>query len=292
MAADTESVFSCVACCGPLSFFGRTQGYEYQRCTACGTLQLIPPPSREDLDRAYASEYATANHISPDPAQYYELSRTYCSAALRVLKDYGVQGRIAEVGAGWGGLSQLLLANGFEYDGVEPSEQMASYCRNQGLPVVRGDIMALPGHGYAALVLTNVFEHLVEHEHWLSHANEILQPGGLFVTAQPTAHFARLAAQVFRLGRLNAPLPQLHQEFCPPWHAVLFSLKGMEQLAARHGFELISIRPMPQGRDPGLTGILQRILERVNNLGWLVLRVRWPLVIGHIFIFRKICAQA
>jgi hypothetical protein len=34
---------------------------------------------------------------------------------------------------------------------------------------------------------------------------------------------------------------------------------------------------------------VQRVFERVNRAGWFVFGVRWPLIIGHLFVFKKVC---
>jgi len=278
---------ACVACGGALSLFGWRAGYPYFRCASCGTLQLAPLPSKDELAQAYASTYASAAHIDADPEACRRLSRTYYRALLKVLKKRKVAGRVAEVGSGWGGLCTLLIAKGFQCEGVEPSEKMAAYCQAQGLPVRQGDIALLPQDTYAALVLASVFEHLVDHDAWLAQARARLKSGGLIVSAQPTARFLTFMAQVLRLGSLRLPLPQLHQGFCPPWHTVLFSIEGMRRIAERNGFDLIEVRRYPQGRAQGLTGIVQRLLDAANCVGWLAMRERWPLVIGHIFVLKK-----
>ncbi len=285
---DPESIFAapCTACGGPLSHFGRRGRYVYGRCERCGGLQLCPLPGREELSRAYAEEYASAAHIDPDPETCRRLSRPYYLAVLQALRAHGITGPVAEIGCGWGGFCDMLLENGFRVSGVEPSEEMAGHCRERGLPVRRGGLEALEGR-HAVLVMVSVFEHLVEHDAWLELARERLAPGGFLVTSQPTARFAVFMARLRRLGRRNAELPRLHQVFCPPWHTVLFSIGGMRALLDRHGFDLVEVRRTPQGRGSGLTGAVQRVLDRVNTAGWALMRERWPLVTSHIFVFKK-----
>ncbi len=276
----------CVACGGPLGLFGRRGAYSYYRCRRCGSVQLSPLPDREELSRAYAEEYASSAHINPDPETCRRLSRPYYLAVLQALRAHGITGPVAEIGCGWGGLCDLLLESGFKMSGVEPSEGMAAHCLERGLPVRRGGLEALEGR-HAALVMVSVFEHVVGHDAWLDLARERLEPGGYLVTSQPTARFAVVMAQIHRLGRRGGELPQLHQIFCPPWHTVLFSIDGMRLLMERHGFSLEEVRRTPQGREPGLTGALQRVLDLVNSAGWRLMRERWPLVTSHIFVFKK-----
>jgi SAM-dependent methyltransferase len=240
------------------------------------------------LEKAYAAEYAAVGHYQPDPDVCYRSARSYYQSILKTLKDYGVKGLILDYGAGWGGLVELLVKNGFNCEGLEISHDMVAYCQKRGLKVESGDITALTGKRFDALVLCTVFEHLVGHEDFLTRANQLLQKEGLLFTLQPTAPFANFAGKMFRLGNLKAPLPGLFQVFCPPWHTVFFSFDGMQGLMSRYGFKLIDIRPSPQGRWGGLMTPLQFLLESINRVGWALFRGRWPLVIAHTFVFRKV----
>ena len=281
---------SCVACGGHLSLFGRRLNYEYHRCGACGTIQLVPLPGEVELAQAYASQYATERHYEEDPDLCRTSASTYYQSIMQVLKDCEISGLVLDYGAGWGGLCEMLTENGFLCQGLEISEDMVAYCQRRGLPVQRGDLAALgeAEGGVSALVLCAVFEHLVNHDAWLTRANRLLEDNGVLVTLQPTASFADFMGRLSRLGNIDKPLPRLHQVFCPPWHAVFFSLEGMTELASRNGFELLEIRPAPQGRVSGLIGLAQICLELVNRVGWYLAGRRWPLLIAHIFVLRKV----
>jgi cyclopropane fatty-acyl-phospholipid synthase-like methyltransferase len=246
-------------------------------------------PSAAELARAYAAEYATAAHYEGDAELCRMSARPYYQSIVRALKDHRAEGLVVDYGAGWGGLCELLIAEGFRTQGVEPSDMMAAHCQKKALPVQHGDLSALQNMDgqVGALALNTVFEHLVEHDAWLTHAHHLLTPRGLFVTLQPTAPFANFMGRVVRFGNLRAPLPALHQVFCPPWHTVLFSLDGLKQLMAKHGFELLEVRPAPQGRVRGVMGLAQVTLEAVNRAGWKTMGRAWPLLTAHTFVFRK-----
>jgi len=257
----------------------------------CHTLQLVPLPNKTELDEAYQSEYYSTGPLESDPEAWADESRPRHQAVVNLLKDYAVTGKVLDYGTGWGGQCELLAENGFEYLGLELSENMAAYCKKRGLSVHYGDIADIRETDFAALVMTCVFEHLIDHEEWLGHAKRLLCPGGLLISIQPSALFAGFMGLMLRLGSKRLPLPDLYNTFCPPWHTVLFSVRGMTTLAARNGFELIEIRPAPQGTATGLKGAAQKSLQAINRFGWLILGLRWPLVTGHIFVFRKTDAQ-
>lgn len=277
----------CVACGGELSFFGPRLQYAYMRCRVCGSIQLHPMPDEAELIRSYEEEYASALHYEKDPVLCKKASRTYYESITNALRDYAVQGPILDYGTGWGGLCSTLIGKGFTCSGVEMSRQMAAYCTSRGLPVRWGGMESIRGQVFSAFVLCTVFEHLVDPDRWLTEANSLLAPDGFIFSVQPTALFANLVGRTLRLGNPYAPLPQLGLVFCPPWHTVFFSFRGMEVLARRNGFELLEIRPAPQGRQGGLAGLAQLGLEMLNRFGWRLVGRQWPLMIAHLFVLRK-----
>lgn len=277
----------CIACGGELRFFGPRDAYAYFECTRCDTIQLTPVPSGEELARAYREDYARAEHITSDPQRSRASTRTLHDALVNALKRHGARGRVLDYGAGWGGLVLRLRDADFDPIGYDLSQDMVKFCQAEGLPMYFGDIDAVAERDFDAMVLSSVFEHLNAPDAWLRAARERLKPGGLFVTTQPTAPFARTVGTILRLGLRRVPLPGLHRIFFPPWHIALYSLEGMRQVGERAGFECLEIVGAPQQRDPGFTGWVQRVLETFNRAGWALMKLRWPFFTGHIFVFRK-----
>jgi len=277
----------CVACGGELRLFGEREGYSYHVCERCGTLQLVPMPDERELALLYENNYSQASHYEEDPITCTRAARPYYESIRDVLLNYRISGPVLDCGSGWGGLCRLLIESGFDCRGVEPSARMADYCLSQGLPVLHGGLERLDGTRFSAIVLCTVFEHLTSHLLWLEKARSLISPGGFLITLQPTARFACAMGRIARLGKQDASLPRLHQVFCPPWHTAFFSFQGMKKLTGIAGFEAIEVRPAPQGRSGGVVGMMQWMLEKINNLGWLISGIRWPLIIAHTFILKR-----
>lgn len=278
---------SCVACLAELAAFGVRERFAYHRCVRCGSLQLVPLPTPGELAEAYRTQYASAGHCRSRSEDALGAGQPYFDAIAGALEAHHVDGPVLEVGSGWGGLAETLIRRGVAYEGIDLSEEMVAACQSRGLPIRYCDLADAEAKPHAAVVLSAVFEHLVEHDAWLAHARNQLAPGGLFVSMQPTAHFAAFAGGLLR-NPFTKELPQLHQVFCPPWHTVLFSIEGMKTLMARNGFEFVEVRRGPQAKGPGMTGVLQRVVEAVNRAGWAMAGASWPLVISHIFVFRRV----
>lgn len=279
---------ACVACQGTdLEFFGERLGYAYHRCTACGTIQLVPQPNEEELARAYETNYAEAGHYGTDPAPCIAASRTYHQSLVDLLRKQGVAGEVLDYGAGWGGLTGLLREGGFRVRGLELGAEMVAHCQREGLPVEAKQLPDLDANAIDAIVMAHVFEHLVNHDAWLQQARRVLRPQGLLVTMQPTSVTGTFVMKVLRALQSDPALPEVYKTFYPPWHTVLYSLEGMRILGERNGFELLSVHPAPQGRVGGVIGAVQVTLEQVNRVGWQAVGETWPLITGHTFIYRS-----
>ena len=292
--ADTpREPVTCVGCgaiaCVP---FGPKQGHLYLRCSRCATLQLDPIPDAAAMQAAYAGDYAASGHCQAAPEERNRAAQPQFQGILDALHAHldgpSEAWRVLDYGPGWGGLLEALRAEGVTAEGAELSEAMIAHCRAKGFLVHACDLSALEGEArYDAILMSSVFEHLIDHVAWLLAAHRLLKPGGLVVSLQPTAHFATLLATLTRMGSRRRELPTLHQVFWPPWHTVLFSRKGMTALVERHGFALEGIYPAPIQREGGVTGLLQRILATVNRLAHPVFGNAWPLWVGHVFVYRK-----
>ncbi len=280
----------CSACHLPLFFFGTRDKYAYGSCPTCGTIELMPRPTQSEVEAAYiASHYAQDSHGQGEPEAVRRSSKNYYLSLTQVLRDYQVTGTVLDFGAGWGGLCEMLNANGFQCQGVELSERMLAECQRRGLPV-KGEpftVVASRLPDLSTVVMCGVFEHLIDPVQFLKEAASALRPGNLFITLQPTAAFATFFRNVMSLGGLHTELPSGMTLFDPPWHAGLFSLDGMVSLAGANGFELLEIRPAPQGRLPGWRGLAQWMLETLNTIGWKISGKHWPLIVAHTFIFRR-----
>jgi 2-polyprenyl-3-methyl-5-hydroxy-6-metoxy-1,4-benzoquinol methylase len=242
--------------------------------------------------QAYSIGYDSGEQYDEyaDPDWWRKVSRTYQESMVKTLKDWGVTGCVVDCGAGWGIFVESMIRSGFDARGVELSHKQVLYAQQRGLPLQQGDLGSLTGldKQVSAITMFAVFEHLVDHDAVLSDAHRLLRDDGLLITAHPTAACFSLVGNILRLGNKRKPLPYLAGAFAAPWHTVLFSTKGTEQMISRNGFRLLEIHPAPTGRFGGIHGAIQILLDHANKIGWKILRARWPLVTTHIFIFKKV----
>lgn len=284
----------CCLCQGAVSDYGPRLDYHYGLCSDCGTLQLVPQPSEAFLREAYERCYVEAGHTEEfsDPARWRLASAPYRADLLKVLKRHGLRGLIAEFGSGSGFLLEDLLSEGYACRGVELSALRVAEATARGLPLSHGGFESIESQSHPRpdhLILCAVFEHLVNHADWMDRFNRVLPMGGYLISLHPTARCYQLAGDVLRLWNRRRVLPELHGSFAPPWHTVLISLKAMRRLAMAHGFEVVDVMPVSQGRAGGLVGLVQRLLGWVNQVGVALCGAGFPLVTTHVFVLKKTC---
>jgi len=280
----TKSCFVCRK--NNITFFGKRNGYDYFKCNDCSTIQLNPLPSEEQLTLLYEKQYSKSGHHDTSPSKS-ELVKQYLwnDIKLAVTRYLPKGSRVLDYGAGWGGLCKLFNKNNFQCEAVDQSEEMVAYCRDVGIPITLGDLDSFPDQTFDAIVMCTVFEHLINHDEWLKKAHTKIKQNGLLISLQPTAHFASFAGTILKK---SGELPDLNGAFSAPWHTGLISCKGMQILSERNRFKIIEIAMGSNTRREGLVGLLLRFIEAVNRIAYPIFKDRWPLVICHTFVFRKI----
>ena len=142
-------------------------------------------------------------------------------------------GPVIDIGCGQGELVRLLLADGYDAEGVDISPEQAAIARAAGLDRVRhGDYMQLlleHTNWLAAVTATDLLEHLMKDEvlETFDRVNEALAPGGVFVARVPNA--------VSPLGG--------HIRYGDFTHESSFTARSVRQLAAAAGFSSVVVRP-------------------------------------------------
>lgn len=280
---DGGPVTFCVACGGLLRYFGESGEYHYVRCVCCGTLQLHPLPTKTKLTELYKIDYSLSGHHAESCRTSYPRNKAILDIILSTPPPQGSgMHNVVDLGCGSGCLCRMLHKAKLNYIGLDPSDRDVELCRNTGLNVVKGDLDYLKnGKSISVIVMVAVFEHLVDHAEVLDHCNRILKPGGLLIILSPTAHFAA------KLKKDHRDLPKSHNLFCPPWHTVLFSIKGLRYMVQRHGFEIKSVKISPPGSRTGLQELVRYLFVIINYFGF-ALTERFPFAVSHIFICRKV----
>ncbi|HEY0392211.1 MAG TPA: class I SAM-dependent methyltransferase [Solirubrobacterales bacterium] len=193
-----ESKVRCSLCGGPLREDAeRREGLA--RCSDCAAWMTYPPPSDEELERAYADWYR------PDAGRFSGfgdslLRRLRARLAIR-LDAIAPPGPVLDVGAGDGTLVDALRDRGRDAVGLE---------RHSSHPHVReGELGEVEG-SWAAIVFWHSLEHLPQAGVALAQAASILAPQGVLVVAVPNAASMQAALFGARWFALDLPRHLVH----------------------------------------------------------------------------------
>lgn len=277
----------CLACGGETRLVGPKQDCSYVYCRSCDSMQMDPVPTVEQLTAIYADDYADGQHL-PDDSVIKKLHARQRKFSLGLVQKYCAPGPVLEVGPGHGLFMTELARAGIRAVGLEASKQMASSLRDRGFEVQQGYIDSPPDglERFQGVFMSNVFEHLANHERALRSLASMLHPGGRIITLQPTAYLGQVLARAYRTLFPRRTVPDFGTWLATPYHVLLISPRGMAAMCARVGLRLIEVLPAPTENRTGALDVIGRALTMVNRIGTR-LTWRWPLVPSHYFVLEK-----
>jgi SAM-dependent methyltransferase len=182
---------------------------------------------RDRLYQAYASQHSGCSSRLAAASSYRR--------DIRPVLPPPSAGPVLDIGCGQGELVGLLLADGYDAEGVDISPEQVSLAHRSGLSRVRHgdyrDVLTARTGQLAAVTATDLLEHLAKHEviETLDMVAAALVPGGVFV--------ARVPNSVSPFGGHIR-----HGDFT---HESSFTSGSVRQLIAASGFGSVTVAPCP-----------------------------------------------
>jgi 2-polyprenyl-3-methyl-5-hydroxy-6-metoxy-1,4-benzoquinol methylase len=210
------------------------------RCASCGFGQPEALPTLPNyFDRMYDQQWSPAWVETEFGATYKDLifRGILDELAFRVPPD---RRRLLDVGAHAGRFMHLAQARGWTVEGIELNPRTAAYAEARtGAAVhrVNAHTLALDGHRYDAVVLTDVLEHIPEPRRLLTSLAELLEPSGVIAVKVPNGS-AQLAKERW-LARLTAHRVSLAENLV---HVNQFTPGSLKLALERAGFPRCGIR--------------------------------------------------
>jgi SAM-dependent methyltransferase len=201
------------------------------RCRECGHMQLGRFPENAELAEAY--ETAESDDYVVEEAGQRRTARW----VLERIERQAARGALLDLGCWVGFLLDEAGRRGWRPVGVEPSEFAAEYARRElGLEVHRAELMEadLEEHGFDAVVMADVIEHLPDPGAALDRVAELLAPGGVLALALPDA------------GSAAARLMGRRWWSVIPTHVQYFTRNSIRELLDRHGYAVLSLETAPK----------------------------------------------
>lgn len=137
--------------------------------------------------------------------------------------------RLLDIGAASGIFLHLARQEGYEIEGIEPSEFLVNEAKNRyGLKLFKGTVEDYkPGKKFSVITLLDIVEHLVDPDAFLAKVDTLMEENGILVLVTPDINSlaARLAGKRwwhFRVAHIN-----------------FFNLHSLNFLLQKHGYEII-----------------------------------------------------
>ena len=206
----------------------REGSFQMVRCTSCQFIYLNPRPTPESLLHFY-------QHYLPEEGSsikgWQSMMQPVFLRAARLLSHYKGEGRLLDVGTGFGFFLTEMKSRKWEVRGVEISQKAMDYARSVlGLTVHPGPLekMGFPENYFDAVTGFYVIEHLPDPMAFLKECYRIIKPGGLLLLRYPHTTPIKNLLRLFHIENRLYDLPA---------HLLDFSPKTIQQCLERVGFD-------------------------------------------------------
>jgi 2-polyprenyl-3-methyl-5-hydroxy-6-metoxy-1,4-benzoquinol methylase len=202
--------------------------FQMVRCSSCQFIFLNPRPTVESLHHFY-QQYLPEEEASI--GSWEKMMKSIFQRAADLLKRYRRNGRLLDVGSGFGFFIAEMKNRGWEAVGIEISQKALDYARNVlGLTVHPGPLekVDFPDNHFDAVTGFYVIEHLPHPMTFLRECYRILKPGGLLLLRYP--HTTPIKSLLHFFGVEN-------RLYDLPAHLSDFSPKMIQRCLERIGFE-------------------------------------------------------
>ncbi len=209
----------------PLHFEG---SFQMVRCPSCQFVFLNPRPTTKSLHRFYQT-YLPEEESSIE--SWEKMMKPVFRRAANLLTRYGSNGRLLDVGSGFGFFVAEMKNKGWDAVGVEISQKAIGYARDVlGLAVYPGPLerVGFPGNHFDAVTGFYVVEHLPFPKTFLRECYRVLKPGGRLLLRYP--HTTPIKNLLRFLGVKN-------RLYDLPAHLCDFSPKMIQHCLEKIGFD-------------------------------------------------------
>lgn len=211
-------------------------GYELVECLHCHLAYIANPPTAEQLSEIYSTAADYHQEIRDPSSKTGKRMGEIADRHLAVLQKEETKGRVLDVGCSIGLFVDRAKRAGFDAEGIEFSEDAASFARDRySLKVATGSIHDMKGEDgqFDIVTMFDVIEHVPDPSSDMAAAWRLLKPGGLFLQSTPNidGFFPKVSYPV-----ANKVDYWTHPE--PPHHLYQFSVKTLTAMLEKSGFEV------------------------------------------------------
>lgn len=203
--------------------------YQMVRCSGCGLVYSDPILPSDQINRLYQKSRFTYTDRSAD------LVKTYGYYLKQLDRHKTKKNRLLEIGCGNGFFLQEARRQGYrQVWGVEPSRQAAGLAPDwlkQKIKITVFKPNLFPKNYFDVICFFQTFDHIIDPNRFLKECYRILKPGGLVLAIN------------HNVESLPAKLLRSYSPIIDVEHAYLYSLKTMQLIFAKHGFQVLKTAP-------------------------------------------------
>ncbi len=232
LPAEVTSNIRCCVCgnTGAGNFTGVYDypGYSVVRCTNCSFL-FIPSYYREKIEY---TQYKNADVTTAVRAGNNWVKIQRHKLRFKFIGKFVREGKLFDLGAGWGHFMLAAKELGFAVKGIEIAEQPYLYCVNDlDLPVEHIDFFEMDEtEQFDVVTMWDVLEHIDKADLFLQKSARVTKPGGYLFLQVPQidSFFAKRHKNRWKMMGLD--------------HVNYFSKKTIKLILERNGYELLEIK--------------------------------------------------
>ncbi len=207
--------------------------YSFCKCKDCGAYFLDPPPTAQQLERAYANDYYGEGEKKFNPTVEKVLDQFRSRKAKEISSGLKEGSKILDIGCADGEfLHQLSKFGDFDLHGLELEGRASERARKRGgFQLHIGELKegVYEKGQFDLITLVHVFEHLPDPAGTVAILSGIIKKGGELYIEQP--NIGSWQARIFRSNWLHLD---------PPRHLNLLDEKTLIKLLEEHQFILTS----------------------------------------------------
>lgn len=274
-----EHLRSCPICKSPprpwaVRKYG-SDTYTIDRCSECGYAFVNPRPSMNYL-KAHYSNFGHGASLNPpsldsviaaeaaDPNSTIDAKRMIATIKHLMEGRHNMSGRLLDVSAGYGFFSKEAGKNNFQVVAIDLAEnerQISSSVSGIDPISTTFEDLDLESTSMSVVLMSQVLEHALDVEVWVSKAWQLLENDGILAIALPN------------FGSLQRIILQEKEPYiCPPDHLNFFTPGALSELLKKNGFVVEKIqhvsrvpRSSIQRRVPGRAAPLAPLLWILVN---------------------------
>ncbi len=189
--------------------------FQMVRCPACQFIFLNPRPTSNALLSFY-------QHYLPEEESsvecWEEMMKSVFHRAATLLEPFRREGKLLDVGTGFGFFLKEMKERGWDAVGVEISQKAIDYARDVlGLTVYPGpaEKVGFPDNYFDAVTAFYVIEHLPNPLAFLRECHRILKPGGILLLRYPHTTPIKNFLRFLRIKNRLYDLPAHLSDFSP-----------------------------------------------------------------------------